>query len=349
MKFELLILIVLLSLLAPWLRERIAFLYKSTLWTPAYEGDGILVGDSGTNVPFSSVNWTITQRPMFRDSYHTVHIFAVPERVARRHLYPYQSSFSTSETFQVRGSDIHSVGARAYVYLLPKMYLNHGQEARAKVNVQVQADFNTETLTVQTFRFENREHFSNFVDLEPGSMGLADGCSCMVGDSIEKKCAKEDKDCIEQLKADSNCQSLEFCSKNSVHTSETNSYNFISSDVTENDTVRYEIDLLMYFYNTDAFEKYHMCTIRGTDSCSFQTRGSFKMSRFWRRRHIIIAYTEPASTPSTPTTFLVVEAEKVFHHSIMLPLLCLLIAYLIIRHCLHHFPRERKTALLIKE
>ena len=81
-----------------------------------------------------------------------VSIFAIPEVVARRHLFLYRSNYSTyNNTFQVRKDDIHSVGARVYVYLLSETYLNDGQVASATINVRVLADFKP--------RHFHRQHF----------------------------------------------------------------------------------------------------------------------------------------------------------------------------------------------
>ena len=74
-----------LTLLTPTVKDRVLSLFMSSSFTEAYVGDGILIGDSATNIPFSTINWMITQQPIFGDTYHTVSIFVVPERVARRH------------------------------------------------------------------------------------------------------------------------------------------------------------------------------------------------------------------------------------------------------------------------
>lgn len=167
-------------------------------------------------------------------------------------------------------------------------------------------------------------------------MSFADGCNCMLGENVDRNCDPGDDDCKEQVRAESRCPPLKFCSSDGVHTSKKSSYNFISSQVAVNDTVGYDIHLQMYFYNTQAFDKkYYICTIRGTDYCSFQTPGEFIWSRSWKERHIIIAYTHPSVVPSTPTTYLVIESEIIFDYPIVLLLICLLIIYLIIRHCFH--------------
>ncbi|CAI8020531.1 hypothetical protein GBAR_LOCUS12283 [Geodia barretti] len=54
---------VLLASLAPTVKESLLSVVDSFTYMEAYMGDGILIGDSETNFPFSTVNWTITQVP----------------------------------------------------------------------------------------------------------------------------------------------------------------------------------------------------------------------------------------------------------------------------------------------
>ena len=325
---------VVLSLLTPAVRDTVASFFSKITITPAYSGDGILIGDSGNNIPFSRINWTITQQPMFQDSFQAVSLYAVPLKVARKFIYPYHSKFSSRHPFRVRKEDIHSIGSRIYVYHLSKTYLNHGQEPKVNINVEVLAEFHSMKLPAPLFRFERREAFSNFVDMEPGAHKAAAGCSCMLGEAIEEYCNEGDQNCIEKLKVDTGCK---FCSPDGINIPHASSYNFYSTMVPENSTVRYDAELLMYFYNTSktAFEEYYICTIRGTDTCSFQTSGSFKMSPLWRNRMIIIAYTHPIALPSSSTTHLIIKAETVLNESLLLFVICVLIIYLIIRHCFH--------------
>ena len=325
---------IVLSLLTPVLKDGVTSLYKSTSGTPAYEGDGILIGDSGTSIPFTSIHWSVRQRPMLGDRYHAVSIYAVPEVLARQSLFPFRSFFSTgNQTIRVRKEETHSTGARVYVYLLPQMYLQPDQETIVNINVEVLSDFHTEVLPAPLFRFDTREAFSNFVDFEPGSEGNAVGCSCMLGDITQRACSKNDRNCIEQQTIISSCLKSDLCSTKSVHTSRKSSYNFITTVVPENSTVRYSAELLMYFYNTEALKKYYVCTIRENDTCSFDTNGSFKLSKSWDERHLIIAFTHPTTIPSSLTTFLIIEAETTFTCLGLLLLLLFLVLYLVYCHC----------------
>ena len=269
---------------------------------------------------------------MLGDDYHSVSIYAVPEMVARQHLFPYNSFFSMgNRTIQVMKGETRSIGARIFVYLLSSVYLNPGQEAVANINVEVATDFHSEPLPAPSFRFNSREAFSNFLDSEPGSKGLAVGCSCMLGNI----CSEGDDACVEKIREKSGCPLADACSKNTAHVSEKSSYNFITTMVPENSTVSYSADLLMYFYNTQAFEEYYMCTIREKDTCSFETSGVSKFSRSWDKRHIIVAYTHPTTVPSSLTTYLVIEAEKNVDPTIMICAVLVLVLYLIFRHCFH--------------
>lgn len=344
----LLIVLVLLCLLAPKVMEGIASLTHITTSTPAYEGDGILLGDSGTVFPFLNIRWTITQQPMFLDSFHTVSIYAVPLNVARRNIYLYRSNFTANRTFQVQKTGIHSVGERMYVYFLSKDYLNDGQEPSAKINVEVVVEDGSTLLTAPVFQFQSRQTFSNFIDLEPGAVDGAVGCKCMLGQAIKEKCENDDYDCIKRLKIDSGCP-LDLCTPSSdgVVWSQTTSYNFFATNVTANSTVRYDTDLLMYFYNTSSvdFEKYYVCTIRGTDSCLLHSKGVFKFSKSWNTRKIIVAYTHPMTIPSLVTTQLVVHAVVKVDQSLVIFLICALIAYLILRHCFHIIGYLRRKKL----
>ena len=345
--FAFLIIVIIACLLVPKVMEGITSLTNTTTSTPGYEGDGILLGDSGTIFPFLNFHWTVTQQPLFLDTFHTVSIYAMPLNVARRNIFLYRSNFSANNTFQVQGRGVHSVGERIYVYLLSNEYLNPGQEASALINVEVLTKNDSEALTAPIFQFRSRQAFSDFIDLEPGAVNGAVGCKCMIGDAIKKKCKKGDCDCIERLRIESGCPSLDLCppASDGVFTSDTSAYYFFASNVTENSTVRYDTDLLMYFYNTSTpdFEHYFVCTIRGTDSCSFQTEGVFKFSKSWDTRRIIIAYTDPTTIPASATTHLTINRVLKIDRSLVIFLVCALIVYLILRHCFHFIGYLRHT------
>lgn len=321
----------LLTLLTPAVKERVDSLFFSSSFTKAYVGDGILIGDSATNIPFTMINWKVTQQPTFGDSFQTVSLYAVPQRVARRNIFRYRSTYA-SKPFQVRREeDTHSVGPRRYVYFLPKMYLSRGEEARATINVNVSVDSHSELLTAPVFMFNNSKAFLDFMDMEPDSENGAEKCSCNLGE----ECDSDHQDCV---KRDSSiCSSLyRECQSENTFTSHYSSYNFFAAAVPVNSTVSYSADLVMYFYNATALEKYYMCTIRDMDLCSFPTEGGFRHSRSWRRRDLIIAYTHTTTLSSSTTTRLMIEAEVVFEKTFLIVLcLCLLILYLIIRWCLY--------------
>ena len=323
-----------LTLLTPTVKDRVLSLFMSSSFTEAYVGDGILIGDSATNVPFSTINWMITQQPIFGDTYHTVSIFVVPERVARRHLYPYESRTETDYFPVGSTAESNSIGMRSYIYLLPKMYLQHEKEAKVEYMVEVKPDINSEPLGAMVFQFQNRDDFSNYVDQEPNAYKKAVGCSCMLGDHVKRGCRPNDKVCIKKLKESAGC--LSQCYANPFFTSEKNSYNFFSAyHIPVNYLVRYNISILMYFYNHTMFGKYYKCTICGQNSCSFSTAGFLRRTWLWRKRDIIIAYVHPTSVPSLLTTRLSIDAQIQVNKMALVIMLCLFVAYLVIKHCLH--------------
>ena len=331
-----------LTLLTPAVKERVCSLFISSSITKAYVGDGILIGDSATNIPFTTINWRVTQQPMFGDAFHTVSLFAVPQRVARRHIFRYRSTYASKPFKVIREADMHSVGARRYVYFLPKMYLSRGEEARATINVNVSLDFHTELLTAPVFMFNNSRAFLDFLDMEPGSEEGAEKCSCRLGAAV-KYCDSHDRDCIKRDPFA--CSSLRECQSENTFTSQYSTYYFFTTAVPLNSTVSYEADLTMYFYNTTALEKYYICTIEDTDSCSFSTEGGFIHSRSWRRRNLIIAYTHTTTLSSSTTTQLMIESEVVFERTFLILSVCfLLILYLITRCCFYLLCRSEKHA-----
>ena len=156
LQFLLIIIVpIITTLVTPTVKDWVTHLFKSTKITPAYEGDGILIGDSSRFIPFSSVTWTITQRPMLGDDYHAVSIYAVPEMVARQTLYLYNSSFSTgNRTIRVEKGETRMIGARIFVYLLSSMYLQEDQQTVVNINVDVLGLY-SETLPAPVFRFNS--------------------------------------------------------------------------------------------------------------------------------------------------------------------------------------------------
>ena len=300
-----------LTLLAPTVKDKTLSLFQSTTSTQAYSGDSILIGDSEASLPFTTIDWKITQQPGFGDSYQAISIFVVPERVARRHLYRYESNYS-SPSFSV---DSNIIPLRSYIYLLPKKYHDREQEPRAEFTVKntYAASLTREPMIASVCPFDNRVQYSDFLDKEPGAVQNAQGC--ILTEITGSKRGSE----------------------NAVFQSTVSSYYFFAARVHEKSIVKYEAKILMYFYKYKALENYRICTIRGTDSCLFTTPGVLKKSWSWSKRHVIIAYIHPNSVPSSLTSRIIVEADMQKLQVITLCLLCFTIAYLVIRHCFHSY------------
>ena len=301
-------------------------------------GDGILIGDSGTNFPFSAINWTISQVPTYGNSRHTVSIFAVPERVARRHLYQFKSNFTSETCYRATSTEL-SVGMRSYVYLLPQRYLEHSKFRDRKAYFEYEFDecpTKRNTPAPKAYQFQSREFFSDYLDGERGSQNRAVGCNCVLtANQIGENCPKHDRKCVEKLKRDAGCTDKCLQPGQGNFTSDTSSYNFFSICAPKDSIVRYHINVEMYFYNHTMLGKYYMCTIRGTDTCPFQTSGYTKHFPFKQKeRHLIIAYVHPTSLPSFFTTRLLVEAKVQVDYIVTVAFLCACVVFFIVKHCL---------------
>ena len=325
-----------LTLLAPIAKESILSLFNSSTYTEAHIGHGILIGDAGTNVPFSTINWRISQIPTFGNTYRAVSIFVVPERVARRKLYPYRSS-SDSGTYEkvTSKADSQSVGMRTYIYLLPKMYSHHRYEEEAKVayHVTIKRDIESEPLGTTVYQFQDPNDFSDFIDMEPSAYQKAASCSCFLGAAIEQSCPQREEKCIEKVKQESVCPNS--CFQNEPYfTSWTSSYNYFTIVVPQHFYFKYNVSILTYFYNHTMFNNNYKCIIRGSDSCSFPTTGFLKWTKLWEKRDVIIAYVQPSSVPGSFTTRLLVEAEIQIDYPAMLAFICAMCtAYLVLKYC----------------
>ena len=301
-------------------------------------GDGILIGDSETNFPFSTINWTITQVPAYGNSRHTVSIFAVPERVARRHIYQFKSNYTSDRCYRATTTEL-SVGMRSYVYLLPQRYLKHSKFEDSEAHFEYEflpCQNKRNALPPRTYQFQSREYFSDYIDGERESENRAVGCNCMLtADQIEEKCPKNNRKCVEKLKKDVGCTENCLQPGHNNFTSDTSSYNFFSIYVPKNTMVRYHIDVEMYFYNHTMLGKYYICTIRGTDACPFQTSGYMNNLPFKQKeRHLIIAYVHPTSLPGFFTTRLLVEAKVQVDYITTIAFLCACVVFFIIKRCL---------------
>ena len=326
-----------LTLLAPTVKDKTLSLFQSTTSTQAYSGDSILIGDSEASLPFTTIDWKITQQPGFGDSYQTISIFSVPERVARRHLYRLKSDYNSPSFFT--DLDSNTLPLRSYIYLLPKKYHGREQEPKAEFTVKFNyaSSLTREPMIASVCPFDNRVQYSDYLDMEPGAVQNAQGCSRMLGD-VENHCSREDQNCTNALRALTEITAPKKGSENAVFQSKVSSYYFFAALVPKNTFVTYEAKILMYFYKHKAFEKnYRICTIRGTDSCSFTTAGVLNKSWSWSKRHVIIAYIHPNSVPSSLTSRIIVEADVQELQVITLCLLCFTIAYLVIRHCFHSY------------
>ena len=332
------------TLLAPTVKEKTLSLFSSSSFTPAYEGDGILIGDTGINVPlprfpFKFINWRITQQPEFGDAYHTISFFVVPERLAPKYLYPINSSYK-SQTFFVDGGEefvsqgFQHLNLRSYIYLLPKTYTGPGKEARAVYVVDVKRNSSSsgtsKPLGSSVCRFGSRAEFSDFLDMDRIDKNAVP-CLSLLG-SVTDSCSEGDRDCINAFRS---YEAISYPSGSpTTFTTTDSSYNFFSAVVPTKSYVHYESDVVMYFYNHRRLGKFYKCRIRATDTCSFTTSQSI-----WnpREREVIIAYTHPTSVASSLTTTISVEAEVYVTKTAAHLLVCLLIPCLLIKTMLLYF------------
>ena len=285
-----------LILMAPTVKERILSLFTSSSCAAAYEGDGILVGDTGSSryipswwFPYSSIEWKITQQLVFGDAHHTVSFFIVPEEIAHRYLYRFHSH-DKSQDFYVGGGmepQLQHIPITSNVYLLPKEYTRHGKEAKAyfKLNITQKdtcSSANNELQSYYLCQFQNRVNFEDFIDMEQ-SVRTSSGCTYMymsAGENIEAS------------------SSVPFVSSIS-------SYNFFSAAVPKNSSVQYETNITMYFYNHTKLRNFYKCIIRGVDTCTFTTTQSW-----WQpQRLLLIAYIHPTNVPCSLTTKIAVEVN----------------------------------------
>lgn len=331
---------VLLVSLAPTAKEQLLYFVHSSSFMEAYMGDGILIGDSETNLPFSTVHWHISQVPAYGHSRHTVSIFVVPERVARRHIYQFKSNYTSDECYKANSTE-NSVGMRSSIYLLPERYLKHSKYRDSKAYFEYElllADcrYERNMPPLISYQFQSRDYFSDYLDGEHGAEKRAVGCNCLLRDEqIDESCPNRNRKCVEKLKRDFGCTKKCLEVNNGKFSSKTSSYNFFAIKAPKGSLVKYRINVEMYFYNHTMLGKYYMCTIRGTDTCPLKTPGYTEHFPFKQReRHLIIAYVHPTSVPGFFTTRLLVEAKVKVDYLTSFAFLCACVVFFIIKHCL---------------
>lgn len=320
---------IIVPLIVPTIKESVLSLFYESTFIDGYMGDGILIGDAETNLPFSTVNWVISQDPTFTNSYHTVTIYVVPADKAKEYIYPFRRHF-TSEVYRVRDeAETQSIGMRSYIYLLPKKYLKHTHEAKVQYYVNISDGYGNERLGSTVYWYQNVDSFSDFIDHEPGAQGHASGCSCLYGGAVKKICREDDQKCQQSVKNDVGCP--EICSNNDPYfEAENSSYNFFAIAAPSGSLVQYNISIDMFFYDHIKLEKYRMCTILGKDVCSFQTPG---FTLFPEKRDLIIGFIHPTSIPTFFTTRLSISSEVHLDFSKSLLLMIVLVVIAIIKHC----------------
>ena len=304
----------------------------------AYLGDGILLADSETNIPFSTIHWTVQQAPSYGNSYHPVSIFRVPERIARHHLYRYAEHYVPKECYRAEDTE-YSIGMRSYIYLLPHKYLKHSrfEDRVPHINYRLIPCLygNDQTPQIQTvYQFQDRASFSNFLDGDGRATNNAVGCSCNIDNSfIDRECLQDDKECIEKIKRDLGCKGE--CYRNlGPLTANQSSYNFFSTYTPEGAIVKYNISVEMFFYNHTLLGNHLACTIRGTDTCPIQTPSYVEHWPFKEERYLLIAYAHPTSVPGYYSTRLHVHAKLQVDYIAMFAFLCAAVVFFIIKHCL---------------
>ena len=305
------------TLLVPTVKERISTLFSTSVYFPAFEGDGILIADTVKyGFKFTSINWTLTQQPVYGDAYHTISFFVVPKQIAHRFLYHYNSTYTSHQFFVDGGTELvrgglQHLNLRSNIYLLPKEYTGSRKETRAEFKVH-----STQIVTSESgsrsvasccpvCQFQNRVAYSDFLDMENYSFNKSAECSPPFDFEFNQPC--------------------EFNEKSDKFTAKGNHYNFFSAVVPTKSNVQFKADILMYFYNQTKLAKYFQCRIRGVETCSFTT-----VQRPWER-NLIIAYTHPTTVASSLTTTISVKADVLVYHTVAYFLVCLLTPSLLIK------------------
>jgi hypothetical protein len=327
----------LITLLAPVAKEIVVSLVAPSRVDPAYEGDGILLGDTGNYAyvwwwwpSVFTTRWTITQSPVYGDAYHTVSLFVAPKRIAHRFLYRFDSNYSSDFFFvegdyeQVSQNQQH-LDLRRYVYLLPNEY-TPGREAKAVYSVDVKKESKelgrNETYGYQTCQFQNLRYFTDFIDMEPEAIDKVYTCHCEYGDVPP---CSDNEDCIRST------FSPEFCAEPSGpnFTAVESSYNFFSTVVPTESFVKFEANLTMYFYDPSKLRKHaqYQCTIRDTDTCSF----TVPQTLMYSEPQLILAYIHPKAGPFSVTTTLAVQVDIFILENAALTVMYLLIPTFLIK------------------
>lgn len=188
----------LITLVTPVVKEKVTALLSLSNDLSAYEGDGILIADTSSYTyvwwwwpRIFTTQWTLTQRPVFGDAHHTISFFVVPKNVAHRFLYRYDSNYESDYLFvdgnymQVSLGQQH-LDLRRNVYILPKEY-TPGGEAKAEYVVDVRKSLSlerNETLGYTLCQFQNRDVYTNFIDMEPDAVDGIYRCHCDLQDPM---------------------------------------------------------------------------------------------------------------------------------------------------------------------
>lgn len=326
-----------LAIFGPVVREKANTFAFPTYFYTAYEGDGILIGDTQADAtlwsPFISINWEFSQKPSFGESHHTISIFVVRKSEAPLFLYRFDSNYTSPDYFFVEGGfqsvtmGQQHLDIRQYIYLLPKEY-TPGVQATAMCDFSVKkpSTFSgrNETYGYATCQFQNNQQYRDFVDMEPGAIEKRTKCYCNF--QAPTPC-NDTTDCVSNTMPSDACYDSGDPS-GPYFTAAENSYNFFSPIVPTNSYVKIEANITMYFYSYDKLVENmniiseYKCTIRDIDTCSFTTT-----QLYWTNpeRLLIIAYIHPKYEPNSFTTTVVVKAG----HSLPLKFAQLLVYLLI--------------------
>ena len=325
----LLCVIPLITLLVPALKEKAASLITLSNYLAAYEGDGILIADTSSNMyvwwwwpSIFTTRWTLMQRPVFGDAYHMISFFVAPKSLAHRFLYRFDSDYTSDYFFvdgdfmQVSQGQMH-LDIRRNVYLLPQEY-TPGREAKAEYTIDVKKSFSlerNETLGASICQFQNRGVFTSFIDVEPGAIDGAYKCHCDLQDPS-----------VGRTIPPNYCSPLD---SGPYFSSPKSSYNFFSTIVPTKSYVKYTANITMYFYDKLKLLKYaqYKCTIRDTDTCSF----TIPQISWYYDPQVIIGYVHPKAGAFALTTTMTVDSDIALPENVALSMLCLLIPAFLIK------------------
>ena len=325
----------LITLLAPVVKDKTASLITLPNVLSAYEGDGILTADTSSNLyvwwwwpSIFTTRWKLTQRPAFGDAYHTVSFFVAPKSIAHRFLYRFDSNYTTDYFFvdgdfmQVMQGQQH-LDIRRNIYLLPKEY-TPGREAKAEYIVDVKKSLSlerNETLGSSICQFQNRDVYTNFIDLEPDAIDGVYRCHCDFQGPLPYYGSP-----VGGVISPNYCSSFP---STPYFSSPKSSYNFFSTIVPTKSYVKYTANITMYFYDKLKLLKHaqYKCTIRDTDTCSF----TIPQQYWYFDPQLIIAYIHPKAGSYALTTTITVDSDVALLENVARSILCLLIPAFLIK------------------